>query len=125
METNHRPIAIYTTKGDVGAILHYPYLYNLLGEWIGWVTSEREVYSVLGIYVGILTDDARIVRKPYSEKELTRKTPPVPPVQLYPPATLPLAPLMRELSYDQIDVLMDEPHLLHPTDSGEFKEDLD
>src|SRR6266511_2009852 len=56
-------IPVYTTKGDAEAFLSYPYLFNHNGEWIGWVTPSREVYSVLGQYVGTLTSDPRIVRK--------------------------------------------------------------
>ena len=41
-------IPIYTSKGDAEAFLDYPYLYNRTGDWIGWVTSKRDVYSVLG-----------------------------------------------------------------------------
>ena len=53
-------IPIYTSKGDAEAFLDYPYLYNRTGDWIGWVTSKRDVYSVLGHYVGYLTNDPRI-----------------------------------------------------------------
>ncbi|HEX2978667.1 MAG TPA: hypothetical protein VHO48_00230 [Anaerolineaceae bacterium] len=116
--------AIYTTNGEVGALLVYPYLYNFLGEWIGWVTPEREVYSVLGVYVGYLTDDPRIIRKRYADTK-PRRAPIKPPAGFYPPATIPLAPMMPELSYDSIDVLMENPEELHTLDAGELKEDMD
>ena len=41
------------------------------------------------------------------------------------PATIPLAPMMRELTHSQIDILLDEPDRLHPLDSGEFRDDMD
>ena len=41
----------------------YPYLYNTQGEWIGWVTPQREVYSILGVFVGRLSNDPRILGK--------------------------------------------------------------
>ena len=41
-------IPIYTSKGDAEAFLLYPYLFNRSGDWIGFVTPKREVYSVLG-----------------------------------------------------------------------------
>ncbi|MFN3492386.1 MAG: 4-fold beta flower protein, partial [Anaerolineales bacterium] len=55
--SNNPIIPIYTTKGDAEAFLQYPYLFNRSGEWIGFVTPKREVYSVLGEYVGTLTND--------------------------------------------------------------------
>ena len=56
-------IPIYTSKGDAEAFLRYPYLFNRGGDWIGFVTPYREVYSVLGNFVGTLTNDPRIVGK--------------------------------------------------------------
>ncbi len=56
-------IPVYNSKGDAEAFLEYPYLFNRNGEWVGFVTQKREVYSVLGYYVGFLTNDPRILRK--------------------------------------------------------------
>jgi hypothetical protein len=103
-------IPIYTSKGDADAFLLYPFLFNRNGDWIGFVTPKREVYSVLGEFVGTLTNDPRIVRKPQ---------------KVYPPATIPLAPMMSDLSHSVIDVLLDAPELLHTTDSGENRQDMD
>jgi len=118
-------IPIYTTKGDAEAFLSYPYLFNRLGDWIGFVTPNREVYSVLGYFVGHLTNDPRIIRKRATSTLLPRLKPPPPPGKVYPPATIPLPPMMRELTHSQIDVLLDEPERLHAQDSGEFREDMD
>jgi hypothetical protein len=63
MVTIRRPVPIYSSQGELGAYLVYPYIYNITGEWIGWITPEREVISVLGHYVGYLTNDPRILRK--------------------------------------------------------------
>jgi|YelNatPaOPRAMG01_1025707.scaffolds.fasta_scaffold00465_23 hypothetical protein len=126
MENQSRPIPIYTSSGEVGALLIYPWLYSRHGEWIGWVTNDRKVYSVLGIFVGELSNDQRILRKRSQEYSMTRRPPPsTPPRQITVPASFPLAPLMAELSYDTIDVLQDEPEQLHTTDTGELKPDLD
>jgi hypothetical protein len=57
--TQRSVIPIYTSRGDAEAFLVYPYLYNRSGEWIGWVTADRQVYSVLGFYVGDLTAEPR------------------------------------------------------------------
>jgi hypothetical protein len=124
---NHHPaiIPIYTTKGDAEAFLVYPYLYNRTGDWIGVVTPKREVYSVLGDFVGTLTNDPRIVRKRATSTLRPRLKLPQRPQRIYPPATIPLPPMMPELSHSVIDVLLDAPELLHTIDSGESRQDMD
>ncbi len=117
-------IPIYTTKGDADAFLLYPHLFNRNGDWIGFVTPKREVYSVLGYYVGILTNDPRIVRKRATSTLRPRLKPPPKPQKVYPPATIPLPPMMADLSHSVIDVLLDAPEHLHTTDSGEQRQDL-
>ena len=118
-------IPIYNSKGDAEAFLAYPFLFNRTGDWIGWVTPHREVYSVLGYYVGYLTDDPRILRKRATSALKPRLKPPAPPEKIHPPATVPLAPLMQELTYSIIDVLLEEPERLHTLDLGELRQDLD
>jgi hypothetical protein len=118
-------IPIYTSKGDADAFLVYPYLFNRIGDWIGFVTPKREVYSVIGEYVGTLTNDPRIVRKRATSTLKPRLKPPPTPQKVYPPATIPLAPLMSDLSHSIIDVLLDAPELLHTIDSGESRQDMD
>ena len=118
-------IPIYTTRGDAEAFLVYPYIFNRNGDWIGFVTPKREVYSVIGYFVGTLTNDPRIVRKRATATLKPRLNPPPPPKKIYPPATIPLPPMMGDLSHSQVDVLMDEPDRLHTTDSGEKRRDLD
>lgn len=120
-----RLIPIYTTRGDLGAYLVYPYLHNPQGEWIGWVTPERDVYSVLGSYVGWLSKDARILRHrsyDYSKPDLQ---PPRPPQRIRVPATVPLPPMMAEIPFSTIDVLEDEPDRLRTVDFHELRPDLD
>ena len=63
MDTPAHLIPIYTSKGDAEAFLLYPYLFNRNGDWIGFVNQKREVYSVLGYFVGTLTNDPRIIGK--------------------------------------------------------------
>ena len=124
--TIHRTlIPIYDSRGDAGAFLAYPYLYNRNGDWIGWVTPQREVYSVLGYYIGYLTDEPRILRKRATSTLKPRLRPPAAPNRVSPPATIPLAPMMREITYSTIDVLLEEPERLHSLDRGELREDLD
>jgi hypothetical protein len=118
-------IPLYTSRGDAEAFLVYPYIYNRLGDWIGFVTPKREVYSVIGYYVGRLSEDFRIIGRRATNTLKPRLKPPPTPGKVYPPATVPLAPMMRELTHGQIDILLDEPERLHALDSGEFREDMD
>jgi hypothetical protein len=124
-ENQHRIIPVYSSKGEVDAFLAFPYLFNRNGEWIGWVTPQREVYSVMGYYVGTLTNDPRIVRKRAMNAVKPRLKPPPSPGRLNVPANVPLAPLMSDLTQSMVDVLVEEPQRLHTIDSGEFREDLD
>jgi hypothetical protein len=124
MPEQKRLIPIYNSRGEIGALLSFPYIYNLAGEWIGWVTSDRTVYSVHGHYVGTLTKDPRIVRKREMATTVHRKTPPAKPPAIHPPARLPLAPQLPELGTHMIDVLEDAPHLLPSIDFGELRDDM-
>jgi hypothetical protein len=118
-------IPIYTSRGDAEAFLVYPHLFNRLGEWIGWVTADRQVYSVLGFYVGDLTAEPRIIRKRITATLKPRRTSPPRPQKLAVSATIPLAPLMGDLRFGVTDVLLDEPERLHTLDAGELRQDLD
>jgi len=124
-QSQPRIIPIFSSRGEVDAFLVFPYLFNRSGEWIGWVTPQREVYSVLGNYVGFLTNDPRIVRKRSDDATRPRQKVPPHPKRMILPANTPLAPLMSDLSQSLVDVLVEEPQRLHTMDSGEFREDMD
>jgi hypothetical protein len=119
-------VPIFTTLGDVAAFLAYPYIFSCEGDWIGWISPERFVYSTHGHYVGWLANGPRILRK--LADGYTR-----PMVEVIPPFTLkittpvmhPLAPMMPELTFGEMDVLLDRPDLLPPVDFGELREDMD
>ena len=120
-----RIIPIYSSRGEAEAYLVFPYLFNRGGEWIGWVTPQKEVFSVLGNYVGFLTNDPRIVRKRADDATRPRmKAPPIP-QRLVTPAHTPLAPMMSDLTHSLVDVLAEEPERLHTVDTGELRNDLD
>ena len=125
MNNNSGLIPIYTTRGDVGAFLAYPYIYNRQGEWVGWITEDRQVYSVHGHYVGWLSADPRILRKQAHDYPLPRLAPPHTPPALRAPATVPLAPLLPELPIGAFDVLDEDPDLLPAVDYGDLREDMD
>lgn len=124
-QSQPRIIPIFSSCGEVEAFLIFPYLFNRSGEWIGWVTPQREVYSVIGAYVGFLTNDPRIVRRRGDDATRPRMNVPPQPARIVTPATTPLAPMMSELNQSLVDVLCDEPERLHTMDSGEFREDMD
>jgi hypothetical protein len=117
-------VPIYTSRGDAEAFLVYPYLHNRMGEWIGWVTADRQVYSVLGVYVGELTAEPRIICRRVTNSFKPHKTPPPPPSRLLVPATIPLPPMLPDLRFGVMDVLLEEPERLHTIDAGELKPDL-
>ncbi len=125
MSSDDRLIPIYCTRGTVGAFLVYPHLYNLQGEWIGWVTPDREVFSVHGEEIGWLTSDPRILAKRTPDPSARKLIPPSRPHRIRPPASVPLCPMMRELSFGEIDVLDEMPKLLPTLDQGELREDMD
>jgi hypothetical protein len=120
-----KSVPIYTTKGDLGGYLSYPYIFNPQGEWIGWVTEDRTVYTVNGVYVGWLSMEPRILRKQSGGFGRARLSPPLPPSVFLPPPTVPLAPLMAELPSGVFDVLDEEPDLMPCLDFGVFSEELD
>ena len=120
-----RIIPIYNSQGEADAFLVYPYIFNRSGEYIGWVTPQREVYSVMGYYVGSLTNDPRIIRKRAEDSDKPHMACPPTPQRMSPPAQVPLAPMMQELSYGIIDVLAESPELLHTLDSGDLRQDMD
>jgi hypothetical protein len=124
-QPQRRLIPVYSSRGEAEAYLIFPHLFNRNGEWIGWITPKREIYSVLGFYVGILTDDARIVRKRSEDETRPHLKPPPTPAKITVPANVPLAPMMKDLTHSLVDVLQDEPERLHTLDSGELRQDMD
>jgi hypothetical protein len=119
-------VPIFTTVGDVGAFLAYPFIFSCEGDWIGWVSSERLVYSTHGNYIGWLAEGPRILRKQedsYSKPKLDI----IPPftLKICPPALSPLPPMMPELPFGVMDVLFERPDMLPPMDFGELREDMD
>lgn len=118
-------IPIYSSNGEAEAFLFFPHLFNRSGEWCGWVTANREVYSVLGFFVGTLSDDARILRKRADDESKPRLKPPQKPGKIATPAAVPLAPLMKDLPHSLVDIQQEEPERLHTLDSGELRQDMD
>jgi len=126
MSSSTQLIPIYTSRGEMEAYLVYPYIYNKQGDWIGWVSPERKVYSVHGHYVGWLADGPRILRKlaeSFGHQKITIDFPEA--MKINPPAHMPLAPMLPELIFGTIDVLLEQPDLMPSVDFGELREDMD
>jgi hypothetical protein len=118
-------VPIYTSGGDWAAMLvDGLYLYNPQGEWIGWVAEDKGVYSVRGDYAGWLSNDRRILRLRDTTQLFPRRQPPPAPPRLMMPTSVPLPPLMAELTYDTVDLFEDAPHRLDPMDMDQVA-DLD
>lgn len=118
--TTHIPI--YTTHGDWAAMLAGRYLYNPQGEWIGFLDPEGQVFSVRGDYAGWLSRDFRVLRRRDTTALVPRRQPPPAPARIQLPATVPLPPLMAELTYDTVDLFEDAPHRLDPMDMDQVQD---
>jgi hypothetical protein len=126
MPIDNALVPIFTTLGDVAAFLAYPYIFSRDGDWIGWISSDRFIYSTHGHYVGWLADGPRILRK-LADGYTRPRIDIIPPftLKIIPPASSPLPPMMSELTFGEMDVLLDRPDLLPSVDFGELREDMD
>jgi hypothetical protein len=118
---------LYTSRGQWAGMLVDGHLYNMRGEWIGWVERDGSVFSVSGVYVGQLAHDMRVLSK-HAWHEMTRPrrtSPSRPPLKITLPSHAPLPPLMAELSHDTVDVLDECPERLHTLDADPDAKDLD
>lgn len=117
---------IYTTRGEHSAYYGEGYLFNVLGEWIGFVDARTgNVYSVAGDYVGYINRDGRILRKRAVDDLIPNHPRPPKPPRPTLPATVPLPPMFSELNFDTIDILDEMPERLHTADAGELRPDMD
>jgi hypothetical protein len=123
MADKKKATPIYTTSGDTGGYLSFPYIYNEIVDWIGWITEERQVYSVYGRYVGWLNKDNRVLRRRADDFKKPDMQPPPKPPRFLPPATVPLPPLMAELKYEVVDVLEEWPELMPRLDDFSVSDD--
>lgn len=116
---------LYTSRGDSAGMFVDGYLYDMLGEWIGWTDNQGQVFSVTGEYVGWLSKDFRVLRKRVIDFTIPRRSPPPRPAKLKIPPTMPLAPLMSELNHDTIDVLDEMPERLYTLDADPSARDIE
>jgi hypothetical protein len=104
-------IPIYQTNGAWVAVYVKGHLWNVDGEWIGFVAG-REVFDPAGMYLGFLSDDQRLLRKRAIGDNVPHVTPPPRPERPDIPTNVPLAPLLRELPYQIIDMFEAYPERL-------------
>jgi hypothetical protein len=102
-------IPIYRSDGEWVAIYTEGNVYNVDGEWLGF-TMGRELYDPLGEFVGFLSDDKRLLRSRAEPRDKNRLTPPPRPSRPRFPPSMPLAPLLRALPYQLIDMFEEYPN---------------
>ncbi len=100
-------IPIYRSDGEWVAVYDKGHLFSVEREWLGFVIG-REVFDPSGDYLGFLSDDHRLLRK-RTLRELSHHSPPLRPPRPILPANMPLAPLLRALPYQIIDVFEEYP----------------
>ncbi len=94
---------LYRSDGEWVGVYNEGQVFNQDGEWIGFV-SGREVFDTTGMYLGFLSDDKRLLRKRTLSRRPPRLQPPPRPPRPRMPVSMPLAPLMRQLPHQIIDV---------------------
>jgi hypothetical protein len=104
-------VPIYRSDGEWVAVYQDGQLFNVDREWLGFVVG-RELFDPTGLYVGFLSDDRRLLRKRSLDQTPPRRTPPPPPERVALPANVPLAPMMRELPHQIIDMFEEYPERL-------------
>jgi hypothetical protein len=104
-------IPIYRSDGEWVAVYQNGYLFNVDGEWIGFVHG-REVFDTSGLYLGFLSDDRRLLRKRVEPDIRPHLQPPPEPERPDIPANMPLAPMLRSLPYQIIDMFEEFPDRL-------------
>ncbi|HUS94625.1 MAG TPA: hypothetical protein VMZ24_05550 [Patescibacteria group bacterium] len=113
---------IYRSDGEWVAVYLDGYLFNVDCEWIGFV-SGREAFDTAGQYLGFISDDRRLLRKRSLSRRPPRLVPPERPANPNLPASMPLAPMLRQLPHHIIDVFEEFPDRL--TYISETRPDMD
>ena len=113
---------IYTTHGDWVAMLVGRYLYNTHGDWLGWVDSESRVFSARGDYAGWLSRDFRVLTHRDTTSLVPRREPPPAPPAVKMPASVPLPPLMAEITFDTVDLFEEKRQRLDPLNMDQVQD---
>lgn len=102
---------IYRSDGEWVAVYAEGNIFNVDGEWLGFVAG-REVFDPAGQYLGFLSDDRRLLRKRSLSRRPPRLQAPERPKRPKLPASMPLAPMMRQLPHQIIDMFEEYPERL-------------
>lgn len=101
-----KPFFIFDTRGDVHGVKLGHYLYDMRGDYIGYVRGdEHDVYTTSGEWVGNLFPDGRIVRKRNFQRRPLDSARPTPQPRIRITARIPLPPMSADLGFDKVDVL--------------------
>jgi hypothetical protein len=101
-----QPFFIFDSRGEAHALKLRDYVYDLRGEYIGYVRGgDYDVFTAGGEWIGALVPDGRIVRKRTGGRRPLDANRPAPQPRIRVTARIPLAPMSADLGFDQIDVL--------------------
>lgn len=101
-------IPIYRSDGEWVAVYEQGHLFTYDGEWLGFVVG-REAFDLSGEYIGFLSDDRRLLRLRNLPDDIPKRVAPLRPARPVIPTSFPLAPLLRVLPYQVIDVFEEFP----------------
>ena len=103
---SQKPFFIFDSRGDVHGIKQGDFLYDMRGEYIGYVRgAQYEVFTGSGEWIGQLVPDGRIIRKRTAERRPLDPNRPAPQQKIRITARVPLPPMTADLGFDRIDVL--------------------
>jgi hypothetical protein len=101
-----KPFFIFDTRGDAHGVKIGDYLYDMRGEYIGYVKGEDyEVFTSYGEWIGYLIADGRVVRKRNADRRPLEASKPDKQPKIRLTARMPLPPMTSDLGFDKIDVL--------------------
>jgi hypothetical protein len=101
-----KPFFIFDTRGEPHGIKLGDYLYDMRGEYMGYVRGPNyDVYTGSGEWIGNIIPDGRIVRKRTADRKPleTRRPQPQPRIRIT--QRVPLPPMTADLGFNTIDVL--------------------
>lgn len=107
-----QPFFIFDSSGEVHAVKLGYFLYDMRGEYIGYVIrDDYDVYTASGEWIGNIFPDGRIVRKRNTARKplMTNKPPTQPKIRIT--ARIPLPPMASDLGFDKLDVLEFDPEV--------------
>ncbi len=97
---------IFDTRGDVHGVLIGQYLYDMRGEYMGYVRGEDyNVFTGSGEWVGNIWPDGRIVRKRNFQRPPLETDKPAAQPKIRITARIPLPAMAADLGFDKVDVL--------------------